>query len=444
MTSTTPRIVEIGLNLISIHEVSDNSHTFEGNVLYHLFWDCMPLDPKSGAKFFRPWIQVHNIREMRHIKNDGMQQLSNSALEAKVAQHIAKCEKENPGKPYPPCKVYENHNFVGQFVSLLDLRNFPFDEQALRITVMCNPTSMVTFTHRVARDANGNAKTMADGKPMRSIKCNLEEDTLSEWNVLLPGGALLEGSKLGRPTPAVSTYEFHEHDPAFSAEGQIYQRLDFKVWVFREIESIMYSVVLPSILLSAACFSIFSLDVVENNNDRFGILFTVILTLVANQFIVGGRLPHLNYLTWVDWVLLSMQLFVYALILQNSICEHLANLAGDMTPQDADLISLWAFLGLYGFMLCMCGLSAYYYLKKRKEKTEWVEKEFYKSFEVEEERFKSVLNGRRVGTSTNNTNTTTTTNNNVTGSAQVMPGAQITTATTTVVSTGINELSVKV
>jgi hypothetical protein len=387
-TSITPRLVEIGLNLISIFEVSDDSHTFEGNVLYHLFWDCMPLDPKSGAKFFRPWIQVHNIREMRHIRNDGMQQLSNQTLEKKVAEHISKHYREHPSQPIPPCKVYENHNFVGQFVSLLNLQLFPFDQQALRITIMCNPTSQVTFTHRVVRESSGAPKVMRDGKPMRSIKCNLEEDTLSEWYVVAPGGGSLD-AELCNPSPALSSYAFIEHDRAFSAEGAVYQRLDFKVYVFREVKSIIYTVLVPSILLSFASLSIFSMDIEKKAQDRLAVLFVIILTLVANQFIVAGRLPHLNYRTWVDWVILTMQFFVYGLVLQTSLCITIAN-SMNILPRDVDKTCLQIFGGIYAciiFIVFASGFSLYWI---RRANIKNIERDYEQSFTKEEQRLEQI------------------------------------------------------
>ena len=55
-----------------------------------------------------------------------MTQWSRHELEHKVNHEL----KTNPGKPI---NVFETRNFVGQFVSTLDLRTFPFDQQDLRI-----------------------------------------------------------------------------------------------------------------------------------------------------------------------------------------------------------------------------------------------------------------------------------------------------------------------
>jgi hypothetical protein len=63
---------------------------------------------------------------LEEIHNEGMQQWPKRELEKKVSEARAK----NPNAPVP---VFESRNFVAKFVSELNLRHFPFDQQDLRI-----------------------------------------------------------------------------------------------------------------------------------------------------------------------------------------------------------------------------------------------------------------------------------------------------------------------
>lgn len=125
-----PRLVQIGFNLISLLDVNDKEHSFQGNVLTHVWWDAAPLTPNKP--FFRPWIQMHNIKSVEEILNEGMEQWSRHELIEKV--HAAEKDWKARGSPGKfTCPVMESRNFVGTFVSTLNLRSFPFDQQTLRI-----------------------------------------------------------------------------------------------------------------------------------------------------------------------------------------------------------------------------------------------------------------------------------------------------------------------
>jgi len=291
------------------------------------------------------------VKSIEEVRNDGMTQWTQKEL----AHYVKKVrELKNDGKA--PVPVMETRNFVGEFVSELNLRAFPFDQQDLRITVMSNMTSDVTFTHKVPRDGQtkvakpGRTK---DGAVICTIKCNLEADTLSEWDVLLQEGkTLAEDTLAGTPALAVVKYDFKEHDKAFSAEGAIYQRLDFYVYVERELKNMMFSIIIPSTMLSASSLSIFSLTPDEQRGDRLSILFTIILTIVANQFVTQGRLPYLAYFTWLDAVMLGLQLFVYAIVIETATIESFAMMM-DMTTHEADMIALYVMLAMFGVMLVL-------------------------------------------------------------------------------------------
>lgn len=349
----------------------------------HVFWDATPL-ANSHLPYFRPWIQIHNCKTIEDVRNDGMTQWSHEALE----EHVKQFHSKNPvGKP---CMVFESRNFVASFVSELNLRSFPFDAQELRITIMSNTTSTTTFSHKVNRDeTTGCAKPMfVNGKLLTTIKANLEADTLSEWDVLLQGGGKLDSAKeshIGHPSLAIMKYRFQEHDAALSAEGQVYQRLDMFVYVERELKNMIVSIILPSSLLSIASLSVFALPIDTNRGDRFSVLFTLILTIIANMFVTQSRLPYLAYFTWLDGVLLSFQIFVYAIVVETALITPIAE-SLKMDPIQADMIALWIFVAMFASQLSISWFLAWRLISHRKYKLRVAVEEANDSFLVEETR----------------------------------------------------------
>ena len=325
---------------------------------------------------------------MEEVQNEGMTQWT--ALE--LAQRVKQVQQGDPKKPVP---VMETRNFVGQFISELDLRTFPLDYQVLRLTLMCNMTKDVTFSHKVPREMDRAKNPTREAKPMRlpdgsvicAIKCNLEADTLSEWDVLLQNGMTLEDDavEIGRPALAVVKYEFKEHDKAFSAEGAIYQRLDFYVYVERELKNMMFSIILPTAFLSLSSLCVFSLDIEGDRGDRFGVLFTVILTIIANQFVTQGRLPYLAYFTWLDLVLLMLQFFVYAVVVETALCERIS-LATGMDIHQVDIIGMYVLIGLFALLTLITMATGYRAYAHRREQMKTAEADGKKSYENEEAR----------------------------------------------------------
>jgi hypothetical protein len=376
------RRVEIGLNVIALHEVDDADHFFECNLLLHIWWNCRPMKYLIGDKrphpfppAFVPWMQFHNLKNLvNEIDNAGMAQPTREELNAKAEEFYA-----NPKNADKACMAFAQRNFIGQFLNGLDLHAFPFDTQRLNITIISNTTSETTFTHKVQRQSKPQAidAKLPDGlkwydennpglpdpkdhvkvvkwlepapgtKPR--IKCNLEGDTVSEWTILLQPK---EGiATANNSDPAVAVYSFKEHDPAFSAENAIYQRMDLYVVAMREVINFLWTVVVPTTLLSASSLSVFSMDINSNGGigNRLTILFTIILAVIANTISSQGRLPRVDYLTWADIVLNAMQYFLYLMVIQTSICISLAT-AINMAPEDLDNICFWVLLGIFAVL----------------------------------------------------------------------------------------------
>ena len=354
--------------------------------------------------YWRPWIQVHNARECEWQKNAGMIQWKGPDLANRVAEARAQGKTE--------CRVFENYNVVAHLVSTMNLRTYPFDAQVLRMTLISSPTSQILLTHRVIRDPSGKPKNGPDGKPVNTIKANLENLNVTEWAIVTPPGVVAH-QELGSSAPASSAYRVTVHNRAFSAESEQYNRLDVFLMVSREIKPALYSLVLPVFLLSLGSFSIFALDV--DDSARYATLFTsapctrassetlktdterapVILTLVAQSFVADSRLPRLPYLTLLDFALLGMQLFVWLLVLESSVVRPVAA-SLSMDPDLVDQYASYFFAVLYCLMILVFALISVVLYARRGARVERFIKEGDACFDREEYRAQMVMQGRRV------------------------------------------------
>jgi hypothetical protein len=79
------------------------------------------------------------------------------------------------------------------------------------------------------------------------------------------------------------------------------------------------------VMLAIATLTVYSMEVVLNSGNRFQVLFTVVLTIVANTIVLDGNLPKLPYTTWVDSFLFRITLYVYVIIVETGIAAALGN-----------------------------------------------------------------------------------------------------------------------
>jgi hypothetical protein len=79
------------------------------------------------------------------------------------------------------------------------------------------------------------------------------------------------------------------------------------------------------VMLAISTLTVYSMEVVFNSGNRFQVLFTIVLTIVANKIVIDGNLPKLPYTTWVDGFLFRITLFVYFIIVETGVAAALGN-----------------------------------------------------------------------------------------------------------------------
>merc|ERR1712129_414089 len=80
----------------------------------------------------------------------------------------------------------------------------------------------------------------------------------------------------------------------------------------RKWQIYVWKIVLFVGLICLSSLSVFTMDHIADLSERYSILFTLLLTQVAFQYVVAESLPSLTYLTLLDWYVVAG--FVYLIL----------------------------------------------------------------------------------------------------------------------------------
>merc|ERR1712032_280870 len=99
------------------------------------------------------------------------------------------------------------------------------------------------------------------------------------------------------------------------------------------------SVYITLFLLCMCTLSVFSLDAIDHLNDRLANIFTMLLTVVAYEFVLKSDLPKIPYMTLADIYIVFCFFFVL-LIALDCVVIALVDHSDEDTLHEADLIGL--------------------------------------------------------------------------------------------------------
>ncbi|MEO0563652.1 MAG: hypothetical protein AAF125_16220 [Chloroflexota bacterium] len=167
-----------------------------------------------------------------------------------------------------------------------DLRQFPFDQQTLRIEIESLAWSEAYLQFH-ADDA----------------KIGFREDfAIPEWEVI--------------------DVRTHLEDVQEIRDGEPFSEFVMEIDVRRQPGFYIWKVFVPLTLIVMLSWSVFwTLE--ETLTSSLTISFTGILTVVAYQFVLGDALPRISYITFLDAVLLFAFALMAATIAENIIVHDL-------------------------------------------------------------------------------------------------------------------------
>jgi len=288
-------LVEVGCTWINIFSVNSVAQTFEADVSVRLSWK--ETDPIMIAKIDAvsnkqqangPSAHGKAAMEMKDfVENcwDPQFQFPNCEDLAGSEQWV-RAEKEGDHLKVIWAIRFRCNKFTCQF----DLRQFPFDQQALFIRISSQwdegKVQFVTST--------------------REAPCRLAYDDYNLPDYGLVSARIADVHSLD----ARNARYLCRSDGSSSNSNVRYNSIFLIQNVSRHPEFYVLNLYLPTFLISSSGFIAF-VFAVEDFNGRASVLMTLLLTVVAFKQVIGQNLPRLPYVTYLDrYALMSLALIV--------------------------------------------------------------------------------------------------------------------------------------
>ena len=201
----------------------------------------------------------------------------------------------------------------GDFSSPLDLRDFPFDAQELRVR-------MASFKYGP-----------------RDIELVGQETKTSNLDYALAGWAVLGNFVDSGVSPA-------------RVGAETFSRLDYAIRVERRVGYYMWNFVVPLVFIVLMAWTVFWLDP-QAAGVQIGISTASAFTLVAFLVALRGRLPPVPYLTRMDELILFSTALVFTALAQAVLTSRLAQKEQLALAQRIDAWGRWIYIAAFGLVL---------------------------------------------------------------------------------------------
>lgn len=293
-----PAKVSVAVYLLDIPKVNDADQSFVADVFLRFTWQ----DPRLAHTHPTPCIV--GLDELWH---PGLVLLNQRRVEKQLSDGV---------QVFKDGIVIYRQRFYGTFSLPNDLRNFPFDQQNLPISIVARlPAEEVTL--------------VADS----SIFGIAERMSVANWDIGPPV------SQSGKLSVAPGNPELARFDIYFSAQ----RHSTYYVW----------KIFVPMSLVIFMSWTVFWVS--PQHPIRLSISATSMLTLIAFRLAVGGSLPPIPYLTELDLFTIGATAIVFTALIETVASTALWD---QERPEMALRLNKWSkvafplsFVGLVGFII---------------------------------------------------------------------------------------------
>ncbi len=297
-----PVEVKAGFTLIDLIAIRDADQTFTADVVFTLDWhDARLAAAARGESMEGCRVGVDDIW------HPDVGAINRRALTAVYGPRVSISSEGG---------VHYEVRAIGDFSTRLDLRNFPFDTQALRIRI-------ASFRHGPDVLALvGNASTRADATDF----------AIAGWSTLRSFvDAGMAPEKVG---------------------ARSFSRLDYVLEVRRNGRYYVWNFVVPLVFIVLMAWTVFWLDP-QAAGVQIGISTASAFTLVAFLVSLRGRLPPVPYLTRMDELILFSTMLVFAALAQAVLTSRLAQIEKIALARRLDAYGRWIYIAAFGLVLYM-------------------------------------------------------------------------------------------
>jgi hypothetical protein len=316
-----PTTVECAILILDVINIDDVNESFEAEVALIASWrdPRLAFDPEAegtDVKLFQGGFQFAEVfkgwwPQLVIINEVGKNDPNSITLRIFPDGTVRYLEQRNATLETP-----------------MDLREFPFDTQRLR-------ASMIPFGNHAdevvlavdERFANTTDEYVRREHDVNVAGWNLQhlEMTVDETSIMAAGGP------------------------------ERFSRMVTTITLERRSWQLVCAMLFPLLVLVSVVWSIFWVDI-DSLPDRLNISFIGVLTIVAYQFVVLEDLPRMSYLTFTDTVLLISFLMMAATVPQSLLIHSLVRKGKQQLARRIDRTCRWVFPVVYLALLAAAAL----------------------------------------------------------------------------------------
>lgn len=297
-----PVDVELGVYVEQLSAISEVDHSFRMEAFVDMIW----CDPRLAYGDDNPG-ETRRVY-LEDVAHDKIRTIWWPDLALVNAAEPPRLQQEEL-IIYPDGTVVYEIRLVADVKARLDLSQFPFDRQKLEIEVE-------SFAW-----------------PSSDLVLHLEEDKIGfakQFNI--------------------PSWDLTNYEAAIIVVQEIRDRDAFSEFVMvidaeRISAPYVYRLMIPLILIVIASWSVFWLR--TSDTGRFGVTFTTILTVVAFNFIVTGRLPNVPELTYLESLFGVSFGFLLLVVVENTAVDRLTALGKEYEAERLDQVSKFLFPVVY-------------------------------------------------------------------------------------------------
>ena len=206
---------------------------------------------------------------------------------------------------FPDGEVVYRINIMGLFSQALNLRNYPFDRQIIRIST-------------ASEYSEDDVLLLPDPENPSYVA---EKHTVADWKIQSSGIRSSE-SKLNQ-------YE-------------IGSRFEIYVEIVRRSNFIIIKIIIPLMFIVGMSWIVFWIDPLEIRS-QFSVSVTTVLTLIAYHIALVARLPEIPYLTRMDIFIFGSTIIVFSSLLEVVMTSHLVAIGRVDRGRRIDIKCRWLF-----------------------------------------------------------------------------------------------------
>ena len=287
-----PTVVSMELYIIDIAKIDDREQTFKADMSVRLKWH----DPRLA----RPGASDVISLPLSDIWNPRLRAVNQRDVKTHFPE-IARIDADG-------FVAYEQR-YSGDFTTLSDIRDFPFDER--NVTIL-----MISVDHSPAE-----------------VRLDFSEISIDRADVF--------------SIPNWSIGDVSAETGIFSAfGGREFLSINIDLYGKRKSSYLMWSVVVPLLLIVMMSWSVFFVKP-KHLGSQMTLAATSMLTLIAYRFAVSAVLPPVPYMTRLDIFITGSTILVFLALVEAVVTGALADNEHNVFAERLDSIARVLFPSIY-------------------------------------------------------------------------------------------------